>query len=81
MQITIYNVQIRDQRFHNVAPRFVQALIPYCCAIYLQPFTKYPTVFLDGKGAVLNHLVSKNVLHEVDFVDEGENVGGRGVLS
>ena len=81
MQITIYDVQIRDQRFHDIPPRFVQALIPYSCAIYLQPFTENATVFLYGNGAVLNHLVSKYVLHEVDFVDEGENVGGRGVFS
>ena len=81
MQITIYDVQVRHQRFHNIPPGFVQALIPYGCAIYLQPFTEHPAVFLDGKGAVLNHLVSKHVLHEVDFVDEGENVGGRGVFS
>lgn len=74
MQISIYDMQVWNQRFHNIPPRLVQALIPYGRAIHLQPFTKDSAVLLDSKGSILDHLISEYVLHEVDLMDQGEDV-------
>ena len=67
-------MQVRYQRFHNLSPRLVQALIPYGCAVHLQFFGEDSAVLSDGMGAILNDLLPEDILHKVDFMDQGENV-------
>lgn len=55
VQIPIYDMQIRNQRLHNISPCLIETLIPYRRAIHLQFFAKNPAVLLDSESAILNH--------------------------
>ena len=74
-QALFHNIQIRNKRIHNTAPRPIQALIPDTRSICPQPARKLFTPLFNSSCTIRDDLLPVVGLHKIHFVDETEDVG------